>query len=117
MSDFMFFWLSIAAIVIAAIYFRHRNNEGRNGILQGMIEKGLPIPAHLFQAPRRPLDGNRMVVAGILLLSLSAAMVVFLSALIRFESLDDNWLPFLSTFPFFIGIACLISARVIKRHD
>lgn len=117
MSDFIFFWLAIAAIVIAAIYFRHRTQEGRNGVLQTMIEKGQPVPSHLFQEPRRPLDGNRLVVGGILLLSLAAAMGVFLSTLIYFEAAKEFWLPFVAAFPFCLGIGCLVAARVLKRHD
>jgi cadmium resistance protein CadD (predicted permease) len=117
MSDFMFFWTAMAAIVIAAIYFRNQTQESRNQVFRTMIDKGQPVPADLFQEPRRPLDGNRLVVAGILLLSLAIAVTVFFSALTYFNEVDERWLPYFGVFPFCLGIACLIAARVIKRHD
>lgn len=117
MSDFMFFWLAIAAIVIAAIYFRHRSQEGRNGVLQTMIEKGQPVPPDMFQTARHPLDQHRLTVSGIILIALGFAAVIFFSALVHLQNLNERFLPFLSAFPFCLGIGCLVAARFIKRHD
>jgi len=114
----MIFWLAIAAIAIAGIYYRHRDTESRNQVLQAMIENGQAVPPDLFDAARSPLDGHRLIVAGIILIALGFASLIFFGALAYFGELgNDLFVPFLSAFPFCLGIGCLIAARVIKRHD
>jgi hypothetical protein len=122
MGDFQFFWLAIAAIAIASVYFRHATAARRTQVIQTMVEKGAPIPPDLFQEPRRqPINGHTFIAAGILLLGLAAAALVFFLALTSttFNNGDQapRFVPFLSAFPFFIGIACLLTGRYLKSHD
>jgi hypothetical protein len=117
MSFGMVFWLAIAAISIASIYFRHRDTESRNQVFQAMIDKGQPLPPDLFQKARNPMDGNRLIVGGIVLISLGFAALIFFSAMRYHGELDEaGFVPFLSAFPFCLGIGCLVAAYVIKRH-
>jgi hypothetical protein len=122
MTDFEAFWLIIGAIVIASLYFRHQTAVRRTQVIQTMVEKGAPIPSDLFQEPRRnPINGHTFIAAGILLLGLAAAALVFFLALTS-AALNDHaqaprFVPFLSAFPFFIGIACLVTGRYLKSHE
>jgi len=122
MTDFEAFWLIIGAIVVASIYFRHQTAARRTQVIQAMVEKGAPIPADLFQEPRRnPINGHTFIAAGILLLGLAAGALVFFLALsspaINEHQEAPRFVPFISAFPFFIGIACLITGRYLKSHE
>jgi hypothetical protein len=122
MSDFEVFWLFIAAIAIASIYFRHQTAAKRSQVIQAMVEKGTPVPPDLFQEPRRrPVNGHTFIAAGILLLGLAAGALVFFLALTSstFNSHEEapRFVPFISAFPFFIGLACLAVGRYLKSHE
>ncbi len=121
MHDFQFFWLVIAAIAIAGMYFRYAASTARDRAIQAMAEKGLPLPPDLFQEPRRrPIGIRTFTAAGILLLGLAAAMLVFFWALTSSnfgDAAQERFLPFLSAFPFFIGIASLLVGRYYKSHE
>ena len=116
MSIGMVFWAAIACIAIAAIHYRYQGEESRNKVLQAMIEKGQPVPPGLFEQ-QRPMDGKKLVVSGIILISLGVALLIFTVALLYSGEVDETFIPFFSAFPFCLGIACLIAARLIKRHD
>jgi len=122
MSDFETFWLFIAAIAIASIVFRHLTAARRSQVIQAMVEKGAPIPPDLFQEPRRrPINGHTFIATGILLLGLAAGALVFFLALSS-SALNEHpeaprFVPFLSAFPFCIGIACLLVGRYLKSHE
>ncbi len=123
MSDFETFWLFIAAIAIASIVFRHLTAARRTQVIQAMVEKGAPVPPDLFQEPRRrPINGHTFIAAGVLLLGLAAGALVFFWALTSNQfGIDGSrklgFLPFLSAFPFFVGLACLAVGRYLKSHE
>jgi hypothetical protein len=122
MRDFQVFWLVIAAIAIAGIYFRHATAARRTQVIQAMVEKGTPVPPDLFQEPRRrPINGHTFIAAGILLLGLAAGALVFFLALtsstLNAQEQAPRFVPFISAFPFFIGVACLITGRYLKSHE
>jgi heme/copper-type cytochrome/quinol oxidase subunit 2 len=117
MSIGIVFWLVIAAIAISGIYFRHKAGDSRNQVLKTMIEKGQPIPDDLFDR-QTPMDGQNLMIGGIVLISIGVAMVIFFGAMSYYGEFDDNrFVPFVSAFPFCVGIALLICARLIKKHD
>jgi hypothetical protein len=124
MDPVIFFWLAVAAIAVSAIYFRHQTAAKRSQVIQAMVEKGVPLPPDLFQEPRRRAIGSHtFIAAGILLLGTAAACLVFFWALTssQFGIPNHNDAPqfliFISAFPFFIGIACLLVGRYFKSHE
>jgi hypothetical protein len=123
MSDFEVFWLFIAAIAISGIYFRHQTAAKRSQVIQAMVEKGTPVPPDLLQEPRRPPAGSKSLIStGIVLLGVAPATLVFFIALTSNQfGLPDRgqiaFLPFLSAFPFFIGLACLVAGRYLKSQE
>ena len=117
MSIGIVFWLVIATIAISGIYFRHRTVDSRNQVLKTMIEKGVPIPEDLFDR-KPPMDGRNLLVGGIVLISIGVAMVIFFGAMSYYGEFDDNrFVPFVSAYPFCVGIALLICVRLLKKHD
>jgi hypothetical protein len=122
MDVFVMFWLVIGAIAVASIYFRHATARSRDQVIQAMAEKGQPLPPDFFTGPRRrAIDHRTFTAAGILLLGTAAACLVFFLALasITFNEPDHapRFVPFISAFPFFIGIACLVVGRYLKSHE
>jgi len=122
MDEVIFFWLMMAIIAVSAIYFRHATAARRSQVIQAMVEKGAPVPPDLFQEPRRrPIGSHTFIAAGILLLGTATATLVFFLALTSsmFNDRDHvpRFLPFISAFPFFIGIACLLVGRYLKSHE
>ena len=116
------FWLVIAAIAVSAIYFRHATAARRSQVIQAMVEKGAPVPPDLFQEPRRrPIGSRTFIAAGILLLGCAAGCLVFFWALTSSLFGDHDrppaFLPFISAFPFFIGVACLLVGRYLKSNE
>jgi len=122
MSPFIFFWLMIAIIAVSALYFRYATGAKRSQVIQAMVEKGVPLPPDLFQEPRRrPIGSRTFIAAGILLLGTATACLVFFLALTS-SVLNDHdqaprFVPFISAFPFCIGIACLLVGRYFKSHE
>ncbi len=113
------FWLVIGIICVAAIYFRNARTVSRYQVLQAMIEKGQPVTTDIFdeRLPRRRLDARQSFIAmGILLIGLGCGAAIFFTALTMHE-VDEPFLPFLSAFPFCLGIACLVIGRVLKPND
>lgn len=122
MNVFEVFWLAIGVICVAAIYFRYATAVNRNKVIETMVEKGAPIPADLFQEPpRRPIGSRSFIAAGILLLGTGAACLVFFWALTSSQFGGRDGAPpfvvFISAFPIFIGIACLLVGRYFKSHE
>jgi len=115
------FWLVVGVIAIAGFYFRHATQASKNEVIKTLVEKGQPIPPDLFKEVRRPWHRRAFVAAGILLLGAAAATLVFFLALTskRFggPAAEVPFLPFISAFPFCIGIACLAVGRYLKPHD
>lgn len=120
MTDFMFFWTAIAAIAIAAIYFRHAKAVSRHHVLQTMIEKGQPVSTEIFderQNGRRGIEvWQSFMAAGIILIGLGFAMAIFFTALQWSDEVQERFLPAIAAFPFCVGIACLVVGRLIKPN-
>ncbi len=122
MDTFVIFWLTIGVICVAALYFRHATAASRSKVIEAMVEKGTPIPPDLFQEPRRrPFGSRTFIAAGILHLGVAAGCLVFFLALTS-KTLNEHehvplFVPFVSAFPFFIGIACLLVGRYFKSHE
>jgi hypothetical protein len=120
MEPIIVFWLMIAAIAVSAIYFRYATAAKRSQVIQAMVEKGAPVPPDLFQEPRRrPIGSRTFIAAGILLLGTAAGCLVFFLALSsnQFGENAPHFLPFITAFPFFIGIACLLVGRYFKSDE
>lgn len=123
MEPIIVFWLMIAAIAIAGIVARSSTAAKRTQVMQAMVEKGVPLPPDLFQEPRRqPVGSKSLISTGIVLLVLAPATLVFFMALTSNQfGLPDRdkiaFLPFLSAFPFFIGLACLAAGRYLKSQE
>jgi len=122
MSEFEAFWFFIAAIAIAAIYFRYATAAKRSQVIQAMVEKGAPVPPDLFQEPRRrPFGSRTFIAAGVLLLGTAAGTLIFFLALTSSAFNDGehipHFLPFMSAFPFCIGVACLLVGRYFKSNE
>lgn len=116
------FWLVIGVIALASIYFRHATARSRDQVIQAMAEKGQPLPPDFFTGPRRrAIDHRTFTATGILLLGLAAGALVFFLALsssvLNNHDEAPQFVPFLSAFPFFIGIACLVVGRYLKSHE
>ncbi len=113
------FWLVIGAIVIAAIYFRYAKAVSRHQVLQTMIEKGQPVSTDIFDErrySRRNIETwQSFVAAGIILIGLGFGAAIFFAALSVYQ-VDEPFLPFISAFPFCMGIACLVVGRLIKPN-
>lgn len=122
MEPIIVFWLMIAAIAVSAIYFRYATAAKRSQVIQAMVEKGAPLPPDLFQEPRRrPIGSRTFIAAGILLLGTAAGCLVFFLALTSNMFGDHEgapaFLPFISAFPFCIGVACLLVGRYFKSDE
>jgi hypothetical protein len=120
MTDFMFLWLVIGTIAVAAIYFRHAKAISRHHVLQAMIEKGQPVSTEIFderQYRRRGIEvWQSFMAAGIILIGVGFAMAIFFTALQWAGEVDERFLPAISAFPFCVGIACLVVGRFIKPN-
>ena len=125
------FWLMVATISVTSIFFRYLGLSSRNSLLKMMVDKGHPIPPELLQdklvnrqpgLPNLPWDHRGMVVMGIFLLGLGAAMALFGAAVANgmvFELHGDrreNGTLFFSLFPFSLGVAA-IAAGIYLRKD
>jgi hypothetical protein len=110
------FWLALAAIVVAAIYFRHARTVSRHQVLQTMIEKGQPVSTEIFDERNHRSMGvpQSFLAGGILLIGLSCGLATFFSALQWTGEVDERFLPAIAAIPFCLGIACLIASRFLK---
>mgnify|MGYP001546526042 CR=1 FL=1 len=114
------FWLALATIIIAAIYFRHARTVSRHHVLQTMIEKGQPVSTEIFDERhynRRGMEvWQSFLAAGIILIGAGFGMAIFFTALQWAGEVDERFLPAISAFPFCLGIACLVVGRLIKPN-
>lgn len=115
------FWLMIGTISVTAIIFRYLRERARLALLRALVEKGQALPADVFQEAPRAWDPRSFVVAGILLVGLSAGLA--LAGLI-FENgqlqeaheVRKNLLLILSLVPFCLGAACMVAGRYLRSH-
>jgi hypothetical protein len=111
------FWVMIGAVIITAIYFRHKARIARTRLLQTLAETGQPIPAGLFNDDLKTKANP--IARGVVLISVGLATILFLWATTSGtfgERSPDAWLPFLGAFPLFIGIAYLAIGLYQRRH-
>jgi dolichol kinase len=124
-SSAFIFWGAIAVIAVASSYFRYREGESRNRMLQTLAEKGQPIsPELLSHMPRhyyrRYYNG---VQSGIFLMCVGIALAVFFWAMggggaVFEDGRMPNWLPVIGIFPFMVGVARLLGGLAGRRdHD
>jgi hypothetical protein len=112
------FWLVIGAIVIAGILGSNYVAAKKSALIESFIEKGLPIPPGLIEG-RKLYDWRGFMVAGVILVASGIALLIFFSALITWQAddPDQRFLPFISAFPFCIGVACLLIAKYLRTHE
>ncbi|HTN52395.1 MAG TPA: DUF6249 domain-containing protein [Anaeromyxobacter sp.] len=70
-----FFFLAGAAVLIGALYFRHRSREARHQTIRLALEKGQPLPPELLELPRR--HRNDLSI-GVKLVAVGTGISVFL---------------------------------------
>ena len=120
MEDGAAFWLGLAAIVIAAIYFRHARTLSRHHVLETMIEKGQPVSTEIFDERnyRRGMGVRQaFLAAGIILIGVSCGMAILFAALQWTGEVDEKFLPAIAAIPFCVGIACLVTSRLLKQNE
>jgi hypothetical protein len=114
------FWFALAAIVVAAIYFRHARTVSRHQVLQTMIEKGQPVSTEIFDERnyRRTLAVPQAFLAGgVILIGASCGLAIFFTVLQWSGEVDERFLPAIAAIPFCLGIACLVASRLLKPND
>lgn len=116
-----FFWLMVGTISVAAIVFRYLRERGRLTLMRALVEQGQPLPSDLFQEVSRSWDPRGFVVAGILLMGLSAGLALagltLSSGLLHETQGDkDGLLLILSLVPFCLGAACMVAGRYLRSH-
>lgn len=114
------FWVAIGAMVIAAIYFKHKGRADRIKLLQTLAEKGQPIPPELLSGADLGKGSVNYIARGIILISIGLAMILFLLAAVGVFSgtmeRDGIAAPLLGAFPLFIGLAYLGIGLYQRRH-
>jgi hypothetical protein len=113
------FWIIFGAIALTAIFLRHQRELSRHRLIQTLAEHGQQIPPELFADPARDRPKDR-VEHGIILLSVGAALAVFLWAMtsgLFGEETGPHWLPFVGVFPFLIGLAMLAIGLTQRPHE
>jgi len=111
-------WLVGGAVAVAAVIGSNYAQAKKIALIENFIEKGLPIPPGLLEG-RKLYDWRAFMVAGVVCLAAAIALLVFFCALITWETTgpDQRFLPFISAFPFSIGIACLLIAKILRNHE
>lgn len=89
-------------IVGMILLFRYRRDRLLHSTIEKMIEKGVPIPTELFDAPRRSRADLRR---GVFWIALGTGALVYLKA-----THSEDWLGGL--IPLLIGIAYLVMWRI-----
>ncbi len=95
-------FVMIAFIVGVVLYFRYRRAQLLHTTLAKMIEKDVPIPTELFDAPRRKRSDLRR---GAFWLALGVGVLVYL----KFIG-NGQWIGGL--IPLLIGVAYLVVWRI-----
>ena len=118
MNTGMVFWLVIGAIAVAAVLGNSYVAAKKTALIESFIEKGQPIPPGLLEG-RKLYDWRGFMVAGVICVAAGIALLIFFCALITWQvdDPDQRFLPFISAFPFSVGIACLLIAKYLKTNE
>jgi hypothetical protein len=116
-----FFWLMVGTISVTAIIFRYLRERGRMALLRALVEKGHPFPNEIFQDPPSSFDHRSFVVAGILLVGLSAGLALAgltltSGVLHETQGEKDGLVLILSLIPFCLGAACMVAGRYLRSY-
>ena len=114
------FWLVIGIVVVANGYFVFQVRMARYRVMQTLADKGQPVPVELFNGPRRAAPVGLMR-GGIVLAAIGVALMTFfwsMTAQSWFHGPIESasWLPTIGFFPFMLGVALLLMARVERRR-
>jgi hypothetical protein len=114
----MVFWLVIGGIAIAGVLGNSYVAARKNALIESFLEKGQPIPQSLIEG-RRLYDWRGFLVVGILSIAAGIGLMIFFIALTTWQVTDaeQRFLPFISAFPISIGLALLLIAGYLKKHD
>jgi hypothetical protein len=118
MNTGMVFWLVIGAIAVAGVLGNSYVAARKTALIESFIEKGQPIPPGLLEG-RKLYDWRGFLVGGIMSLAAGIGMMIFFIALTNWQVTDEEqrFLPFISAFPISIGLALLLIAGYLKKHD
>lgn len=108
------FWVVIGVVLVANGYFVFQVRMARYRVMQTLAEKGQPVPADLFNGPRRTAHVG-MLRGAIVLISLGSALGIFFWAMTAqsiFHGPIESaaWLPSIALFPILLGVALLLMA-------
>jgi hypothetical protein len=114
----MVFWLVIGAVAIAGVLGNSYVAAKKNALIESLLEKGQPIPPGLIQ-PRNVYDWRGFMVGGVMSLAAGIGLMIFFIALTTWAATDEEqrFLPFISAFPISVGLALLLIAGYLKKHD
>ena len=118
MNTGMVFRLVIGAIAVAGVLGNSYVASRKNALIESFLERGLSIPEALLQG-RKLYDWRGFMVGGIMSLAAGIGLMIFFIALITWQNTDEDqrFLPFISAFPITIGLALLLIAGYLKKHD
>ncbi len=88
-------------IVGLVLFFRYRDNQNLYMVVNNMVDKGMEVPAHLLERPRRKRTPRSDLHKGLILISIGLGVACFLSL-----RGGEGWS--VGIIPLFIGIAYLI---------
>ena len=114
----MVFWLVIGAVAIAGVLGNSYAAAKKTALIESFLEKGQPIPPALL-ASAKIYDWRGFMVAGVVSTASGIALLIFFLALIIYGDRDreQDFLPFISAFPLCIGIAFLLIANYLRKHE
>jgi hypothetical protein len=105
----LIFFLSITVIVCVIVWGRVRRSRLQHETLRVLVEKGVPIPPELFQAPVRRNDLRR----GLVWMAIGLGLVL-LGLTHPFPHSQGAWA--LGAIPLLVGAAFLIAWKVDARQ-
>ena len=114
------FWAVIGIVLVANGYFVFQVRMARYRVMQTLADKGQPVPLELFNGPKRAAPVGLMR-GGIVLSAIGFALMTFfwsMTAQSWFHGPIESasWLPTIGFFPFMLGVALLLMARVERRR-
>ena len=92
------------ALVAIVLYYKHRKVQMNHETITRLVEKGLPVPPELMEAPRQ---GNAGLRGGLVLVALGIALSVF------FAGWGPGWS--IGLIPGLMGIALLVAWKIESK--